>query len=92
MITKETRIYVTNTECTTPMSFGGFCEAIKGGWDSDNVQITFDQKESQELEERRQVLGRIQEQLKSYNLKFVKRLFDWMNSDLGWHYLNSEKH
>ena len=92
MITKESRIYVTNESCTTPMSFGGFCCAIKGGLDLDNVQITLNPEESKELEQRRQVIERIQEQLKSYDLKFVKRLDYWMNSDLGWSYLNSEKH
>ena len=92
MITKETLIYVTNAEYTTNMSFSNFCDAIKGGLDLDNVQITLDPEESKKLEHRRQVIKRIHEQLESFDLKFIQRLYDWMNSDLGWHYLTSEKH
>ena len=92
MITKESRIYVTNDEHTRSISFGGFCCAIKGGLDLDNIQITLDPEESKELEQRRQVLERIQEQLKNYDFKMARRLLDWMISDLGWNYMNSEKH
>ena len=88
MITKETLIYVTNVDCTTPMPFQEFCDAIKGDLKLDEIQITFDRHEANELEDRRRVIERINEQLKSYDLKFAKRLYSWMASDAGWHYLN----
>jgi antitoxin component of MazEF toxin-antitoxin module len=60
LLTAKTILYVTSKDGTNEMSFLDFSNAIKGGLDLEEVEITTDAEHSQRLERKRRAKHEVQ--------------------------------
>jgi len=63
LLTTKTTLYVTNKDGTSEMSFLEVCNAIKGGLQLEEVEITTDPEHSQRLERKRLARQQVQQLL-----------------------------
>jgi hypothetical protein len=60
LLAAKTRLYVTSADGTSEMTFLDFCNAVKGGLELEEVEITTDPEHSKKLERRRLAMREVQ--------------------------------
>jgi len=73
--------YITSEETTSEMSFLELCNAIKGGLDLSDVEITTDPEESRALERKRLARQDVQHLMANMTAQQTERVVELLRSD-----------
>ncbi len=66
-LTPKTKVFVTGKDGTCSMTFYDLCNAVRGGLDIFNAEITLDEKHSLALEQKRRAIEEVNNLMKSMN-------------------------
>ena len=81
LLTAKTTLYITSEETTSEMSFLELCNAIKGGLDLSDVEITTDPEESRALERKRLARQDVQHLMANMTAQQTERVVELLRSD-----------
>ena len=66
-LTPKTKVFVTGKDGTMSMTFYDLCNAVRGGLDIFNAEITLDEKHSLALERKRKAINEVNDLMRSMN-------------------------
>ena len=81
LLTAKTTLYITSEETTSEISFLEFCNAIKGGLDLGEVEITTDSGESRALERKRLARQEVQHLMANMTAGQAERVVELLRGD-----------
>lgn len=81
LLTAKTTLYITSEEATSEMSFLDLCNAVKGGLDLNDVEITTDPEESRALERKRLARQDVQHLMANMTAQQAERVVKLLRND-----------
>lgn len=81
LLSAKTTVYITSRDGTTTMSFIELTQALKGGLQLDEVEITTDPEHSKKLERKRIACQEVQHLMANMTPEQAEKVVDMLRSD-----------